>query len=56
MSEQLDDIETVPQETVESTTESSTTQEGRIKYIMKIVYKICNALFICGSFIYFMTT
>ena len=57
MSKQTEDIETIPPETEEVTTDTtSTTTKGKSRYIMKLSFKICNALFICGTFIYFMIT
>eukprot|EP00092_Neocalanus_flemingeri_P031791 GFUD01034534.1.p1 GENE.GFUD01034534.1~~GFUD01034534.1.p1 ORF type:complete len:234 (+),score=28.53 GFUD01034534.1:72-773(+) len=57
MSEQTEDIETVRQETVEDTldTGSNKTKEKTIN-IMKLIFKLCNAIFISGTFIYFMST
>ena len=57
LSKQTEDIETVQPETEEVTTDTtSTTTKGKSRYIMKLSFKICNALFICGTFIYFMIT
>ena len=53
----MEEGEDIEEDTIETTTEESPIccqPKANKEFIMRFAFKTCNALFICGTFIYFM--